>query len=105
MTDCNSTSAQAAFTFFRPQQVTVTFDEGHISNDAGVLLLRQLDDALGLTTALSRSLVEWRNPLLIEHSLLELVRERVFGIAQGYEDCNDAAALRKEPLFKVACDR
>jgi hypothetical protein len=85
--------------------VTVTFDEGHISNDAGVLLLRQLDDALGLTTALSRSLAEWRNPLLVEHPLLELVRERVFGIAQGYEDCNDAAALRKEPLFKAACDR
>ncbi len=105
MTDCTSTRCQAAFTFFRAQQVTVTFDDGHISNDAGVLLLRQLDDALGLTRELSRSLVEWRNPLLVEHSLLELVRERVFAIAQGYEDCNDAAALRKEPLFKAACDR
>jgi hypothetical protein len=105
MTECTSTSCQAAFTFFRPQQVTVTFDDGHISNDAGVLLVRQLDDSVGLTRELSRSLVEWRNPLLVEHSLLELIRERVFAIAQGYEDCNDAAALRKEPLFKAACDR
>jgi Transposase DDE domain group 1 len=105
MTECTSTPPQAAFSFFGPRQVTVTFDDGHISNDAGVLLLRQLDDRLGLTRELSRSLVEWRNPLLVEHSLLELVRERVFGIAHGYEDCNDAAALRKEPLFKAACDR
>ena len=47
MTECTPTRGQAAFTFFRPQQVTVTFDEGHISDDAGVLLLRQLDDASG----------------------------------------------------------
>jgi hypothetical protein len=105
MTECTPTPSQAAFTFFRRQQVTVTFNDGHISNDAGVLLLRQLDDAFGLTRALSHSLLEWRNPLLVEHSLLELVRERVFAIAQGYEDCNDAAMLRKEPLFKAACDR
>jgi len=105
VTDCNSTPPQAAFTFFRPQQVTVTFDDGHISNDAGVLLLRQLDDKLGLTRGLARSLVEWRNPLLVEHSLLDLVRERVFAIGQGYEDCNDAASLREEPLFKAVCDR
>jgi hypothetical protein len=100
MAECNPTSDQAAFTFLRPQQVTVTFDDGHISTDGGVLLLRQLDEALGLTMALSSSLAEWRNPLFIEHSLVELVRERVYGIAQGYEDCNDAASLRKEPLFK-----
>jgi hypothetical protein len=105
MTECTSTSSQAAFTFFRPQRLTVTFEGGHISTDAGVLLLRQLDDALGFTRQLSRSLAEWRNPLLVEHSLLELVRERVYAIAQGYEDCNDAAELRKEPLFKAACDR
>lgn len=103
MTQCSSSSTQAAFTFFRPQQVTVTFDEGDITSDAGALLLRQLDDRLGLTAALAGALREWRNPLLVVHHLHELVRERVFGIAQGYEDCNDAASLRDEPLFKVIC--
>jgi hypothetical protein len=103
MTECNSISTQAAFTFFRPQQVTVTFDEGDITTDAGALLLRQLDDRLGLTAALAAALREWRNPIFVVHPLHELVRERVFGIAQGYEDCNDAASLRDEPLFKAIC--
>lgn len=105
MTECNSNATQAGFQFFRPQQVTVTFDDGHISNDAGVLLLRQLDDQLGLTEGMARALAEWRNPLYVQHTLRDLVRERVFAIAQGYEDCNDVASLRKEPLFKAACDR
>lgn len=103
MTECSPTSTQAAFSFFRPQQVTVTFDEGDITTDAGVLILRQLDDRLGLTAALAGALREWRNPLFVVHPLHELVRERVFGIAQGYEDCNDAASLRDEPLFKAIC--
>jgi hypothetical protein len=103
MTECNLTSTQAAFTFFRPQKVTVTFDEGDITTDAGALLLRELDDRLGLTRALATALHDWRNPIFVVHPLHELVRERVFGIAQGYEDCNDAASLRNEPLFQAIC--
>lgn len=103
MTQCSSRSTQAAFTFFRPQQVTVTFDEGDITTDAGALLVRQLDDRLGLTAALANVLRDWRNPIFVVHQMHELVRERVFAIAQGYEDCNDAASLREEPLFKMIC--
>lgn len=105
MTDCSAgeSDAQADFPFFPRGKLMVTFDDGHISADAGVLLLRQLDDQLGLTKALAESLVDWRDPRFIVHSLHDLVRERVFGIAQGYEDGNDASALRDEPLFKVAC--
>jgi hypothetical protein len=103
MTECNSTPTQAGFTFFRPQQVTVTFDEGEITTDAGALLLRQLDDRLGLSASLAGALREWRNPVFVVHSLHEMVRERVFGIAQGYEDCNDAATLRQDVLFKAIC--
>lgn len=105
MTECSATTSedQAQFPFFGRRAVTVRFDDAHISSDAGVLLVRQLDERLGLTAALADALVEWRNPALVVHSLQELVRERVFGIAQGYEDGNDAAALRDEPLFKVAC--
>ena len=103
MTECSSTSTQAAFTFFHPQRVTVTFDEGDVTTDAGVLLLRQLDDRLGLTAALASALRDWRNPIFVLHPLQEMLRERVFGIAQGYEDCNDAASLRDESLFKAIC--
>jgi len=103
MTECSSTPTQAGFSFFRPRQVTVTFDEGEITTDAGALLLRQLDDQVGLTAALAETLQDWRNPIFIVHSFHEMVRERVFGIAQGYEDCNDAATLRQEALFKAIC--
>jgi len=103
MTECNSTSTQASFDFFRPRKVTVAFDEGEITTDAGALLLRQLDDQLGLSGTLAGALRDWRNPVFIVHSLQEMVRERVYGIAQGYEDCNDAATLREDALFKVVC--
>lgn len=105
MTECSAgaSDAQAQFPFFPHGKLTVTFDDGHISSDAGVLLLRQLDDRLGLTAALAEALVDWRDPRFIVHSLHDLVRERVYGIAQGYEDGNDAASLRSEPLFKMAC--
>jgi len=103
MTECIPSSTQAAFTFFHPRRVTVTFDEGDITTDAGALLLRQLDDRLGLTAALASALRDWRNPIFVLHTFHEMVRERVFGIAQGYEDCNDAASLRDAPLFKAIC--
>src|SRR2546430_10709739 len=100
MTDCNSTSAQAAFTFFRPQQVTVTFDDGHISNDAGVLLLRQLDDKLGLTRALAHSLVEWRNPLLVEHSLLTRLVNRSSPSARANRAAKTPQSFPRSPPSK-----
>ncbi|HTP28462.1 MAG TPA: IS1380 family transposase [Anaeromyxobacteraceae bacterium] len=103
MTECSPISTQAAFSFFHPQRVTVTFDEGEVTTDAGVLLLRQLDDRLGLTATLARALRDWRNPIFVLHPFHEMVRERVFGIAQGYEDCNDTASLRDEPLFRTIC--
>ena len=78
MTECNSTPTQAGFTFFRPRQVTVTFDEGEITTDAGALLLRQLDDRMGLTAAFAETLRDWRNPVFVVHPLQEMVRERVF---------------------------
>jgi hypothetical protein len=83
----------------------VTFDQGHITENAGLLLLHELDRREGLTRDLAAALHDWRDPRFIVHSLEDLVRSRVFAIAQGYEDCNDMALLRDEPLFKVACER
>jgi Transposase DDE domain group 1 len=102
MTECTS---QVDFKFVRSRRITVAFDEEHVTQDAGVMLLRQLDGRRQLTRALADALVEWRSPIFTVHSLHDLVRERVFAIAQGYEDCNDAGQLRDDPLFKAACDR
>jgi hypothetical protein len=107
MTDCTNDPAsdQLIFAFAGRRRVTVTCSEDELSNDAGVLLLRHVDERWGLTSALADALSEWRNPLFIVHSLQDLTRERIFAIAQGYEDGNDAAQIRQDTLFKIACGR
>ena len=83
----------------------VEFEAPEISSDAGVLLLRQVDDQLGLTLGLASCLRDERAPSRVLHSRHEQVRQRVFQIALGYEDGNDADRLRHDPLLKTACDR
>lgn len=84
---------------------TAVFDGGALSSDGGLMLLRQVDAAMGLTARLADCLRDRRDPKLVAHSLTELVRQRVFGLACGYEDCNDFDALRTDPLFKLAVGR
>jgi hypothetical protein len=85
--------------------IVVRFDAPEISSDAGVLPLRQLDDKLCLTAGFAACLSDKRDPDRVLHSRHEQARQRIFQIAQGYEDCNDADRLRHDPLFKTACDR
>ena len=70
-----------------------------------LLLLRQADRRLGLTEALAQALPDWREKRRVEHSDLELIRQRIYGICAGYEDCNDAKTMRRDPALKAACDR
>jgi len=81
-----------------------TFDAQCITSDAGLLLLRPLDDRHGLTKRLAAALPDRRSGPVV-HSMLDFVRSRVLAIAQGYEDCNDFDKLRTEPLFMAANDR
>jgi hypothetical protein len=76
-----------------------------LSSDAGLLPFRQLDQHLGLTRAFAAVLNDPRDPDLIEHTNLEMVRSRVFGILAGYEDQNDHDTLRTDPIFKLLADR
>jgi hypothetical protein len=87
------------------KQVTATFDGGHLSSDGGLMLLRQVDEQLGLTARLAACIRDERNPNLVEQSVHDLLRQRIFGIMCGYEDCNDFDALRSDPLFKLALGR
>jgi hypothetical protein len=84
--------------------VEATFDLGRLTSDGGLLWLREADDALGLCAALARAIPDWRTGP-VRHSLETLVRQRAFQIACGYEDQNDAATLRADPLLKLACGR
>jgi hypothetical protein len=88
-----------------PQPVVARFDQAHASSDGGAVLLKALDDRLGLTARLAASLTDRRQPGKIAHELIELVRQRVYGIACGYADCNDAARLADDPMHKLLLER
>ena len=87
------------------QPVVVRFDQPHASSDGGALLLKALDDRLGVTERLARSLRDPRQSGKIDHELIELVRQRVYGITCGYADCNDAARVAQDPVHKLLLGR
>jgi hypothetical protein len=78
---------------------------GQLSSDAGLLPLRQFDQRIGLTRSFTNALDDPRDPDLTEHTFLEMVRSRVYGILAGYEDQNDHDTLRADPIFKLLADR
>ena len=87
------------------RQVVADFSGGYLSNDGGVLLLRQLDHGLGLTSRLAQAFVDRRDARYCDHTLEELLGQRLYGLALGYEDLNDHEALRRDPLLAVAVDK
>lgn len=98
--------AQPPLTFqLFKQPIEVTFDAERISSDGGALLLRQQDDRLGLSAWFAKCLPETRRLSQVVHSRQEQVRQRLYQIALGYPDCNDADALRTDPMLNAACGR
>jgi hypothetical protein len=76
-----------------------------LSSDAGLLPIRQFDERIGLTRAFADALDDPRDSALTEHTFLEMVRSRVYGILAGYGDQNDHDALRADSVFKLLADR
>jgi hypothetical protein len=76
-----------------------------ISTDGGAFLLRQTDQRLNLLSRLSGCFLDGRNPELIEHSITEMLCQRVYGLALGYEDLNDHEQLRRDPVFGILAGR
>jgi len=85
---------------FQPK-IIVDFNGGEITSDCGLLLLRQFDAQLALTKRLWGAYNEWRNPVFIEHQTHEMLCQRIYQIAAGYEDCDDADTLRSDPTFQT----
>ncbi len=98
-TEC--TPVQIEFQGLGRRKVQGAFDGGHISSDGGAVLLREVDARLGITERLASCFTDHRDPDLIEHRVLELVRQRVYGIALGYEDLNDHDDLKWDPLLAL----
>ena len=89
----------------KAKPVVAAFDMPHASSDGGAVLLKSLDTQLQLTKRLAGCLVDQRQPGKVQHQTLELVRQRVFGLACGYADCNDAERLADDVIHKLLLDR
>jgi hypothetical protein len=81
------------------REITARFDGGTITSDAGGLLLREVEARTGMLAELARCFDDFRNPDFIEHSVEDLIKQRVFALALGYEDLNDHDQLRADPLL------
>jgi hypothetical protein len=84
------------------RQVRAAFDAGAVSSDGGVMLLRETELRTGILRRLAEQFTDYRDPERIEHSVAELVAQRVLGIALGYEDLNDHDELRGDAVLAVA---
>ncbi len=85
--------------------VLVDFTGGNITSDAGLLLLREIDEQIGLTRDAAEILFDKRDARYTHHSMLELFRQRIYAIAAGYEDTNDCDELRHDPIHKMVAER
>ena len=81
------------------------FDAAHMSSDGGLLVLREVERRIGLAHRLGGCIQDRRLPERVQHGLDEILRFRMLMIAAGYEDGNDADALRGDPMFKLAMER
>ena len=93
------------FPAVKKRPVSASFTGGDVTSDGGITLLRQTDRRVGLTKALAKVLPDPRDPDRIEHPLLALVRQRVYGLAQGCEDLNDHDTLRHDLAWQTAVER
>ena len=85
--------------------VTVNFAGGHVSSDGGGVLLAQVDRSYGYLRRFAACFQDYRDPDLVEHDLEELLRQRVYGLALGYEDLNDHDQLCSDPLLASLCGK
>jgi hypothetical protein len=87
------------------RQVVADFSGGTLSSDGGALLLRQVDAGLGLTRSLAHCFDDVRQQVYVDHSVEQLLAQRLYGMALGYEDLNDHQQLRLDPLLATACEK
>jgi Transposase DDE domain group 1 len=100
-----STPEQLRFPPIAGYTVRADFDGGALSSDLGALLLRGIDRQIGLTERLAAAVQDKRHPSYIDHTLRDLLAQRIYQIASGYADGNDANSLRHDPLFKLSVER
>jgi hypothetical protein len=103
MTECNQSSF--GFEASGRREIVARFDGGTISSDGGAFLLRQTDKRLNLLSRLSACFLDGRSQNLVEHTIQEMLSQRIYGLALGYEDINDHEQLRRDPVFGILAGR
>lgn len=103
MTDYST--QQLEFTPLKSKKLVACFDEPHVSSDAGVLLLREVEQQIGVLGRLSTAIIDTRRQSHVAHHVSELLYQRAFQICLGYEDADDCDHLKGDPAFKVAAGR
>jgi hypothetical protein len=101
----NANSQKALFASVNGKRTETDFTGGRISSDGGSLLLRQVDSKIGLTDSLAKVIPDRRDQSRIRHSLCELLAQRIYGLALGYEDLNDHDSLRDDPGLQTSVGR
>jgi hypothetical protein len=103
MTECIQSSF--GFKACGSREIVARFDGGTISSDSGAFLLRETDKRLNLLPRLAECFLDGRNQALVDHSILEMLSQRIYGLALGYEDINDHEQLRTDPVFGILAGR
>ena len=101
----DSTTQSVLFPEVISKPVLASFDQAYSSSDGGALLLKGVDEQLGLSEKLAACLRDGRVPGKVRHEITELFRQRMFAIALGYPDCNDARVLAEDPIHKMLAGR
>jgi hypothetical protein len=103
MKDC--TKQLLLFKGISNKKIEADFDGGEVSSDAGLLFLREVENRVGIVRKIASIIRDRRHPGYVKHQFLNLLKQRIFQIACGYEDGNDSNALREDPIMKIACER
>jgi hypothetical protein len=103
MTEC--IQSDFGFEACGKREIVARFDGGTISSDGGAFLLRQTDQRLNLLPRLAECFLDGRNQEQVEHSIQEMLSQRIYGLALGYEDINDHEQLRTDPVFGILAGR
>ena len=96
---------QISLSFQEAKIVTINFNGGDIVSDVGLLPIREYDKKINFTPKVVQLLIDKRASYLVDHKLIDLIRQRVYGIIAGYEDANDAQYLRIDPVFLAITNR
>ncbi len=84
------------------RSISIDFQGAKITSDTGFLVMREVDQRFNILSGVAAQIGDPRSPRHTDHSLLQLLRQRVYQVAAGYEDCNDANHLKVDPALRLA---